>query len=230
VSRPGASRGDHGIVRFTKGDITLGSIGDITKVSVRYELLGQSCESVFGFKQLAGGVGMADLLSDMHTATIGGQTWVQTWLAHWPANVLFVELFAEDVVPGTQASIAFSVNTTGSAGTGDMLPPQNAAVTTLRTALKGRSYRGRCFISGIGEAGQTNGVLGAGWLGTQNTLLNWLLTRYGPSRTNTNFMWGVISRYLNKVKRVTPVLTEITSLDSDSIIRTQRRRSVGRGI
>ena len=57
-----------------------------------------------------------------------------------PNHVEFLDVGA--AVPGTAA--------------GKLLPPQNALVVTLRTALAGRSYRGRMYIPGSGESSYTS--------------------------------------------------------------------------
>lgn len=44
----------------------------------------------------------------------------------------------------------------GGSAAGKLLPPQDAVVITLRTALAGRSYRGRFYVPGSGENSYTS--------------------------------------------------------------------------
>lgn len=52
----------------------------------------------------------------------------------------------------------------GTGGSGDELPPMNAAVITWKTGLIGRSYRGRTFCWPISESSQAHGVCTSGYL------------------------------------------------------------------
>jgi hypothetical protein len=46
----------------------------------------------------------------------------------------------------------------------DMVPPGTNAVITARTALRGRSYRGRTYFGGLGEARLDSGIWNAAML------------------------------------------------------------------
>lgn len=86
----------------------------------------------------------------------------------------------------------FTSNQLGLLG-GDVLPPQCAAVVTLRTAQIGRRRRGRFYHGGMSEVNQNNGVwssglltpLDAGWLSFFNT--------YTPAAPASGFRLGIWS-------------------------------------
>ena len=53
---------------------------------------------------------------------------------------------------------------------GDMLPSYCAGIITKKTALRGRSYRGRSYIPGVPETGTTGNAATAGQLALYNAL------------------------------------------------------------
>lgn len=121
-----------------------------------------------------------------------------------------------------------SVRTVGEFGsvTGTGLPLNAAIVTTERTQLRGRSYRGRMYLSGLTTT-QMNGenAVNTTFL---TTLLGWwtaLIAQFSPN----NLVWVVASKQHNKVVTDPAVTTVVTSVTIDPYIDSQRRRLFGRG-
>jgi len=119
-------------------------------------------------------------------------------------------------------SVAAAVPGTGS---GDPLPNQLAAVVTLRTALAGKSYRGRAYFSGAIEAeNDSTGHIAAGL----NTALVTFMTNVQTDLATSGITLAVISRprssppfpiaWAGAVTPVTAIVTRDTEWD------TQRRR------
>ena len=119
-------------------------------------------------------------------------------------------------------SVAAAVPGTGS---GDPLPNQLAAVVTLRTALAGKSYRGRAYFSGAIEAeNDGTGKIAAGL----NTALVTFMTNVQTDLASSGITLAVISRpraappfpvaWPGAVTPVTAIVTRDTEWD------TQRRR------
>lgn len=109
-------------------------------------------------------------------------------------------------------------------GTGGPLPLGVACVVTLRTALRGRSYRGRIYLAGFHEGA---------WDGTSFQVAvetawdDWFTTMDAAAR-GAGWTWGVRSGQLNGVKReqgiVTPVFKWVfRNRDSASQRRRNRR-------
>lgn len=207
------------------------AIGDIIQVVLSYTLGGSICQNTYGFRVDAGVVSGTDLLSDMDAhVDANGQDFFDSFMYAKGSYASLYEAKAIDVKPGTAAPVAIVLTRSGGAGAAtEPLPQQCALVTTQRTALAGRAYRGREYEGGLLESAQNQGIWTAGALGNSLRHQNWLLDRYGPAHTNTNFTWAVISRYLNNVKRGVPVATPITSFTQRGIVYTQRRRVVGVG-
>lgn len=106
-------------------------------------------------------------------------------------------------------------------GTGDALPLNLALVTTLRTALRGRSYRGRLFWTGFNEASMdTNGWLPAVIVDTMSQLEDVIAEADGLG-------WEQVVRSTqhNGVPLSTAVVTPVIERASRGILPgTQRRR------
>jgi len=107
---------------------------------------------------------------------------------------------------------------------GDPLPPQIALCVTLRTALAGRSFRGRSYIPGFTEA--ANGTTGTASAAASTAAINFV-NACATSLASSGLALAVVSRPAPSatppragfVNNVTAVLTR------DLIWDTQRRRA-----
>lgn len=114
----------------------------------------------------------------------------------------------EVTVPGTVMGVTSSPN----------LPSNATLAIKLLTEFGGRSFRGRAFHVGLCESQVTADQVGAA---LSDILGAWDSFRTG-SYPDTTSIWSVISRKLS-----TP--TPISSVTSDGIVDSQRRRLFGRG-
>lgn len=119
---------------------------------------------------------------------------------------------------------------------GDSLPNQNAMLVGLRTGTKGRRRRGRFYLPGVAESGQTDGVITGAQLTAVQALAQGIINAYGGGGTETNWRLVIYSPPSPPFvpKAAPPVhtdtlITPVTSHDIDEVIRTQRRRSIGVG-
>jgi hypothetical protein len=122
------------------------------------------------------------------------------------------------VVPGT--------NVLGS-GTADPLPNNVALCVSFRTEGRGRSARGRNYISGHAEtslSGNTfNATVSNGIRDAYEELLD--ATTYTGSWT-----WVVLSRFEDGVARAAGLVQPVTAVVlTDTTVDSQRRRLPGRG-
>lgn len=203
-------------------------VGDLAEVRFRWSGPGGIAENTFGFKcKLADAGGIANLGSVFATAlaknTSGGLLYNMT------SDYSSSELLVEDVKPGTVATVSVTYATVSGTSGVDSLPPQCAVLFSLYTGTKGRSYRGRFYRPGIAEDQTGHGVLSAGMVTSMQTIAAQLMAVFGPSGSDTHWQLVVISRFLNKVKRATPVGTEVDAIALDTYVRTQRRRVLGVG-
>lgn len=118
----------------------------------------------------------------------------------------------------------FTYTTTPVLGTdtGQSLPIQNALVMTLRTNTRGRRGRGRLYLAGLGENSHADGVFNT----TTRTRAEDLLSDIQTSMASYGWLWGVVSRWADKVKLTEGQLIPITSYECRSLIPgNQQRRS-----
>lgn len=118
--------------------------------------------------------------------------------------------------------------------TGEPLPPTSSLVVSWRTALSGRSHRGRSYIGGFTEL-DSNGAPVAGVLSNAQAFANDLIGAWG---TGGDFL-AIVSNFSGStltpisggqiVKRPTPraaaVITPVTRAIIDPIWHVQRRRA-----
>lgn len=199
-------------------------VGDIREVLVNYTIPRGRAQNTFGFECVTNvaGADQANLASAFRTAmvkqTSGG-------LLYGMANDCACDsIWVDDVKPGTLARyVDASATVAGSSIQAD-LPPQCAVLYSLKTALKGRSYRGRFYLPGPVQTDETDGAWSAGAITAYTTILTQLLAVFGPAGSNGDWRLGVISRFSNKQKRAQPIITQVTSISLDPLVATQRPR------
>lgn len=113
--------------------------------------------------------------------------------------------------------------TAGSSG----LPGNVALCATLRTANRGRSYRGRFYWGGL----DSSKLLTADTFTTTHvanvvTFLNALR----DAITALSAVWVIVSKFHLKLPRTTAVATPINAIAVDQVADSQRRRLPGRGV
>lgn len=207
----------------------MASVGDLARVVVNYDASNQQFQHVFGFEAIDPGATLSNLSSAFQTAVVkntsGGLLYGLT------DNLGTSSLRVVDVKPGTAATIETSYAAVyGSDAGDDTLPYQCSFVISWKTGLAGRAYRGRTYVTGFGEDRQSLGVWDAQAISNMNALATQLLAVFGPSGTNPNWQFVVISEQLNNVPRAEPIGTPIVSANFRSAVRTQRRRAIGIGV
>jgi hypothetical protein len=133
----------------------------------------------------------------------------------WQQVVNSASVTRLDVTPldgsGATASLAVSgAKWTGTAGAVDAIPAF-AEVVTLRTSLRGRSYRGRVYIPFIGESAQANGSM-TGTAAAQTAWTNFIVAMAAAAQS------VVVASYLHATAQ------DVTSAIIQTIGGTQRRR------
>lgn len=112
--------------------------------------------------------------------------------------------------------------TAGTSAT-DVLPLQTALCVTLRTALAGRSFRGRTYLCGYTEATNT-----AAGVKSSTTSAVTFITNIKSNLVTVGLDLGVLSR--PRVAPLTPsagFITVVTSIVArDAVWDTQRRRAI----
>lgn len=109
----------------------------------------------------------------------------------------------------------------------DVMPPNDAVCVTLRTAVRGRTGRGRMYLSGYPEGSANGGYWEVAAQDAAQALADALLTAFKVGGSSPSLTWGVVSRYEFGVKRDVPAFTAIESFTVHNEVRTLRRRAIG---
>jgi hypothetical protein len=106
------------------------------------------------------------------------------------------------------------------------LPNSNALVLTKRTALRGRSYRGRIYVPGLIEGQVTANAVSSAYQTNYLNFWNGLLT---ITTTQNSFEMVVFSKKQNGSWLAQGILTPVIGFTTDGQVDSQRRRLPGRG-
>lgn len=109
----------------------------------------------------------------------------------------------------------------------DVMPPNDSLCVTLRTDVKGRTGRGRCYLNGWPEQASNGGYWEAEAQDSASEIMQGILDAYGTANVGRNMTWGVISRFEFGAQREIPAFTPITSFTVHNEVRSLRRRAIG---
>lgn len=178
---------------------------------------GQDAVNVIGFARVGGYTTSANLLA------LGNELlalWLDTDFRNPVSNAItFRKIVLRSLNGAPPAPVEVPVIGTVTGVTSSPALPSNVTLAVkLLTALGGRSFRGRAFHVGLCESQVTADLVGAA---LADILAGWDTFRTG-SYGVTGSVWSVISKKLE-------VPTPITSVTSDGVVDSQRRRLFGRG-
>ena len=161
-------------------------------------------------------------------ATNGRQEWVDNIQPLQSTVVRLVQIKATDMRTEGARGVILAAQP-GDVGThgSPMLPLNVAAVISLKTILRGRSYRGRVYHPGLCEDQVTNSNIATATAADLTAAygdFTQISTVVGPATL------AVASRYHNGLPRTQGVLTQVTTVICQSVVGSQRRRLPGRGI
>lgn len=197
----------------------------VAKAAIKQTLFGQELVNTLYFSNGTAGWSEADL----NTLCNRLWTWVTTEVAPIMSNNLQYNSVEAYSLASTSAPVGFFVPAAPVAGSSmTAAPPGNVAfVITFYTAARGRTSRGRNYLSGIPESQITGNQATA-------TVAANIRNAYDALRTNATYRvgdWVVYSRTENLQPRSVGVERPITFVDYvDLNMDSQRRRLTGRGI
>lgn len=197
----------------------------VTQAVLNYLWDGQKCANVLHYSTPNQAVApdpalLASRVAGQWLAGIRSQCSVTLFLSSITATDL-----SNDAAPGVIYTTGLP--SPGTAGTPSM-PNNVSTVLSLRTALRGRSFRGRIYHAGLCEGHILDNRVAAA---TNTALLNGyngLKTLIGGTGEAT-FQLGVLSYYSQGAIRGAPLWTPVTAITTDGIVDSQRRRLPGRG-
>lgn len=170
--------------------------------------------------------------TDVQTVAEACDTWWYTYARSKQGSVVqYREVYVRSLASEDGPTYTCSTHTgvTGTMTVGDQYPNNVAKCVSFRTALRGRSNRGRNYFFGFGP-----NQLASNRQSISTTYAAALIELYerwlpGGSSIPAGFEWVVASRQLNGVAvgRAVPIISVVlTNLNLDSM----RTRLVGRGL
>jgi len=147
-------------------------------------------------------------------------------------NLCDAVTYNETIVTQLALEFGFQVSASANGGVGsvatEMMPNAMCACLSLRTGIRGRSFRGRNYVSGIPTAQVTENVMLGTFLDAIEAAYEELLP--GGAHDPSPAQWVVVSRVFNKLPRTVGIATPIVNvLFTDNVIDDQRRRKPGVG-
>lgn len=198
-------------------------VPNVAQLEAVYSQAGQIVENTF-YYQAPGSMDTGDV-EELGAAWLG--EWSTNLKAYIPSETTLINIKVTDLTTAVSPVVNYSTGLPiiGTRG-GGLLPTNVSLAFTRRTALRGRSYRGRIYWPGLIEADVTVNVVAPTFVSTviaglQN--MNAVTTSLG--------VWEsvVVSRWSEGNPRGTGVFTPIVNWTCDGIVDSQRRRLTGRG-
>lgn len=153
--------------------------------------------------------------------------WSNTLIAVLAPTLVWVETKFTDL--STQTGQTYTTSTSlpfPGASASAQLPNNCALVITKRTALRGRSFRGRSYMPGLTEAVVTGNSVLSTFL---TPALNFFNAALSYAVTGNEFNMVVVSRFSEGAPRITGISTPVTNFTADTVVDSQRRRLPLRG-
>ena len=200
-------------------------VANTVEVEAVFELDGQIVENTISYWK-PGGVSLSDI-NDLLAAVNAAITTNLMPLLH--NSIQLVRLIGTllDAADSVGAVLSVIPAVPGGNAGSTSLPSNVAFAVQFKTALSGRSHRGRNYVPGIPATARSapNTI--------SSTYRDSLLTAYiaiGAAGADAGFQHVVVSRFADHAPRTTGIVTPITSYASaDLTVDSQRRRLPGRG-
>lgn len=199
-------------------------VSDTVQAEFIYSYFGQVMENVLYFKN--------DTDLDVSSMTaLGGvlRDWWDDWYSQQLNGLLqlnTIKLTDLTAVASPVVEFTDGLPLNGKVTSGETLPTQIACCCTLITLSRGRSFRGRIYVPGIPDAAITNSTFTDTFIADMEGNLGQLMV----ALDDTNFVWGVVSRYTGGAPRASGVFTQISGFRVNATAATQRRRRLGVGM
>jgi len=196
---------------------------DTVSASMRFTLWGQQIESTLYFKHSGEPTtedlqDIADYVDDFAASKL--------LAAGLSVSMVYRETFVTWLATVTSPTAVSTVSAGATGSDGDASLPGNVCFcVTFRTAERGRSARGRNYVSGIPVGSQTGNTIPSafadGIVGAYNALIEFPLA---------DWTWVVVSRTQGGVSLLNGVTLPVTQAAyADLNLDSQRRRLTGRG-
>ena len=195
----------------------------VLQANVRFTLDGQQIENVLNFDY--GEAAFAGA-----AAAVAGAldlAWWDSMRVQFSGALVHQSVYITDLSSETGPIAVFPQFTNpAGAATGSAVPSNAALCVTHRTSARGRSYRGRTFMSGIAKSVVDNSEVSSGVVSDIVGAFNEMRVALAAD----DILFVVCSRQLDKAPRIIGQATPVTLSEArDNVIDSQRRRLPGRG-
>ena len=196
----------------------------IIEVALRFTSQGQRAVNVFHV-----GPNFGEQTVDIPTVSVIFSQWYQQYLRPIQHETTVLNEFVLtdlSVEAGQQLTLPMGENNTGNL-IGIAAPNNVTIAVSLRTGLRGRSYRGRVYHVGLAQSQIQGNFLTPAAAASIREAYDTLVTQMSDGEGGDLV---VLSRQLNNATRATAIGTPILSATlTDTTIDSQRRRLPGRG-
>jgi hypothetical protein len=199
--------------------------GEVWQATYQAQADGQSIETVLHFRALTPSTTVGDIQTsaDFFWTMLSSCQSSLTTYRQLILKQMTPIAFDEFLLPPVSAI-------QGSVG-GALLNTTLACILTKRTGVAGKTHRGRIYIGGISANDATVNLLNTSGITRFSTTIASIMTRYGPSGTDTALQLGVYSRVIGGTSPFTVAGWQpVTRLDLQTVLGNQRRRRFGVGI
>lgn len=200
-------------------------VAGVMKIQLIYSYNNQNIENVFNV--LSGGSLLGADLDRVEG--VFAAWWTATGRVQVPNNCSLVKIVADALGGSTGLHREYTTGWTAAGTMGTSQSPGNVTTSVkLSTGTRGRSFRGRIYWPAIYHGDVTAGLLSAtrrdGIAAAVNTL------RANLVADGSNDQLVVVSYCVNHIWRGAGVATVVTNASGHTLIDSQRRRLVGRGL
>lgn len=200
-------------------------IANVVRIVPKFTYNGQNCYNVMHYL-VPSGFTSTDMIQ-----------WASQWITAWKSNVrggspTSLAINAVEVADLSPTPKATILEPGGSSNIGTAASPAMPTSVTpcvsLRTDIRGRSFRGRVYHVGMTEAQIIQDSIDAGFIATLESFYNTLRVLTASTSGNVANL-VILSYYHLGALRGSPVATQVTSVQCDPFVDNQRRRLAGRG-
>lgn len=194
------------------------AVGDVYQITVVGLHHGQQVVNVLHYQVLVGAA--ADYSAEL--ANLWSNQNLNNYRACCSAEYRCTGLLSQKVKPiPALTAVSLTIGEGTGTGSANSLPSSNSVVITKRSAIAGRTGRGRIYMPGVPTTFEDNSqVTGAG-LNVYNNFAQTALTMENDGST--------LQVQMTLLSRKTLTTRLVVSVDARPILRNQRRRQVGRG-
>jgi len=197
----------------------------VVKTAMQFSLAGQEAIWTFHFKRTTP---WTQLEREALNDALAGW-WTSAMKIYMNANIGLVSITTTnlDTQEAPSSVKIISPAEVGTLSSGAAASNNIAMCATLRTALRGRSYRGRLFLGGFGVAQLQDALT---FTSSALAVIGAALASLKAAVEALGAVWVVLSKWHNGSARTTAVATPITAIAIDQYIDSQRRRLGMRGV